>query len=64
MAILARCCAGTLKRTITDRSDAYGNLLKHLEFKTWLDSAGVERQQAKDTQTRQGFVSSSQWCHP
>jgi hypothetical protein len=31
MAILARCCAGTLKHTITDRTDAYGSFLKHLE---------------------------------
>jgi hypothetical protein len=29
MAILARCCAGKLRHTITDRSDAYGTLLKH-----------------------------------
>jgi hypothetical protein len=32
MAILARCCAGTLKHTITDRADAYGSFLKQLEF--------------------------------
>lgn len=32
MAILARSCAGTLKHTITDRVDAYGSFLKHLEF--------------------------------
>ena len=32
MAILARCCAGTLKHTITDQTDAYGSFLKHLEF--------------------------------
>ena len=32
MAILARCCAGSLKHTITDQSDAYASFLKHLEF--------------------------------
>jgi hypothetical protein len=32
MAILARCCAGTLKHTITDQLDAYGTVLKHIEF--------------------------------
>lgn len=32
MAILARCCAGTLKHTITDQSDSYYALLKHLQF--------------------------------
>jgi hypothetical protein len=31
MAILARCCAGTLKHTITDRTDAYESFMKHLE---------------------------------
>jgi hypothetical protein len=38
MAILARCCAGTLKHTITDRMDAYGTFLKHLEFLSAFDS--------------------------
>jgi hypothetical protein len=32
MAILARCCAGTLKHTITDQNDSYYALLKHLQF--------------------------------
>jgi hypothetical protein len=32
MAILARCCAGTLKHTITDQNDSYYTLLKHLQF--------------------------------
>jgi hypothetical protein len=34
MAILARCCAGSLKHTITDRVDFYVTLLKHLQFLT------------------------------
>jgi hypothetical protein len=32
MAILARCCAGSLKHTITDQNDSYYSLLKHLQF--------------------------------
>ena len=32
MAILARCCAGSLKHTITDQNDSYYTLLKHLQF--------------------------------
>jgi hypothetical protein len=32
MAILAQCCAGTLKHTITDQNDSYYSLLKHLQF--------------------------------
>jgi hypothetical protein len=32
MAILAKSCAGTLKHTITDRTEAYGTFLKHLEY--------------------------------
>jgi hypothetical protein len=32
MAILARSCAGTLKHTITDQTDAYGTFLKQLEL--------------------------------
>jgi hypothetical protein len=32
MAILARCCAGSLKCTITDQNDSYYSLLKHLQF--------------------------------
>ena len=39
MANLARCCAGTLKHTITDRADAYGSFLKHLEFLSGSDGS-------------------------
>jgi hypothetical protein len=32
MAILAQCCAGQLKHTITDQDDSYFTMLKHLQF--------------------------------
>lgn len=40
MAILARCCAGTLKHTITDQNDSYYTLLKHLQFLSGESEAG------------------------
>jgi hypothetical protein len=39
MAVLARCCAGTVKHTITDQLDAYGTVLKHIEFLSGTDNA-------------------------
>src|SRR6516225_514002 len=32
MAILAQCCAGQLRHTITDQDDSYYAMLKHLQF--------------------------------
>jgi hypothetical protein len=40
MAILARCCAGTQKHTITDQNDSYFTLLKHLQFLSGETEAG------------------------
>jgi hypothetical protein len=40
MAILARCCAGTVKHTITDQRDAYQTVLKHIEFLSGSNEAG------------------------
>jgi len=40
MAILARCCAGTVKHTITDQTDSYFTVLKHLQFLSGETEAG------------------------
>ncbi|MEO8051179.1 MAG: hypothetical protein ABI833_12255 [Acidobacteriota bacterium] len=40
MAILARCCAGTHKHTITDQNDSYFTLLKRLQFLSGETDAG------------------------
>jgi hypothetical protein len=40
MAVIARCCAGTLKHTITDQNDSYFTLLKHLQFMSGETEAG------------------------
>lgn len=42
MAILAKSCAGTLKHTVTDRADAYGSFLKHLEFLSGADDVRAD----------------------
>jgi len=43
MAILARCCAGTVKHTITDQDDSYFSLLKHLQYLSGDDVAGKDQ---------------------
>jgi len=60
MAILAKCCAGKLKHTITDRTDYYVNIMSHLEFlsqrdaksdeifKRWLHTLGNKRPRTED----------------
>jgi hypothetical protein len=40
MAILARCCAGSVKHTITDQDDSYFTMLKHLEYLSGDDKEG------------------------
>jgi len=51
MAILARCCAGSVKHTITDRTDSYFTLLKHLQFLSGEDESGKGRIQTGSPQT-------------
>jgi len=52
MAILARSCAGTLRHTITDRTDAYSSFLKHLEFLSGTDN---EKDSPLDSASRETF---------
>jgi hypothetical protein len=51
MAILARCCAGNRKCTITDRSDYYFSLLKHLQYLSGESEAGKAVLDARSQQT-------------
>jgi hypothetical protein len=41
MAILARCCAGDLKHTITDQDPSYFAMLKHLQYLSGEDEQGT-----------------------
>lgn len=52
MAILARCCAGTHKHTITDQNSSYFTLLKHLQFLSGETEAG---RAAVDERSQQVF---------
>ena len=57
MAILARCCAGNLKHTITDQADSYFTLLKHLQFLSGEDKAATAQTDAQS----QGIF--RRWLH-
>lgn len=52
MAILARSCAAAHKHTITDQSDSYFTLLKHLQFLSGETEAG---RNASDTRTQETY---------